>query len=60
MEGGASTTIATVTTAIVAMAQSVATNALDMIAQILPVLAPVVAAIIIAALGYKLVKRFAG
>ena len=40
------------------MAQSVADNALTMIAAILPVLAPVVAAIIIAALGYRLVKRF--
>lgn len=57
---GTTTTISTVTDAIVAMAQSVATNALDMIAQILPVLAPVVAAIIIAALGYRLVRQFAG
>lgn len=60
MEGGSAATISTVTDAIVAMAGDVATNALSMIAQILPVLAPVVAAIIIAALGYRLVKQFAG
>lgn len=58
MEGGATTTISNVTSAIVAMAQSVADASLGMIAQILPVLAPIVAAILVATLGYKLVKKF--
>ena len=53
-------TIQTVTTAIVAMATTVANAALGMISDILPVLAPIVAAIIVAGLGYRLVKRFAG
>lgn len=60
MEGGATNTIASVTTAITNMATSVADNSLGMIAAILPVLAPVVAAVIIAKLGYKLVKKFGG
>ena len=52
------TTTDTVQTAITGMAGSVADGALAMIAAILPVLAPIVAAIIVATLGYRLVKRF--
>lgn len=55
---GGETTTATVQTAITGMAGSVADGALAMIAAILPVLAPIVAAIIVATLGYRLVKRF--
>lgn len=57
MEG--SGTIDTITTAVENMATSVTDAALDMIGGVLPVLAPVTAAIIIATLGLKLVKRFA-
>lgn len=59
MEGGGAATISTVTTAITGMATSIADAGLQMIAAILPVLAPIVAAIIVATLGFKLVKRFA-
>lgn len=52
-------TVSTVSSAITAMATTVADAGLGLIAAILPILAPVVAAIIIASLGYKLVKRFA-
>lgn len=55
----ASATVSTVSAAIVAMAQSVADAGLGLVAAILPILAPIVAAIIIATLGYKLVRRFA-
>lgn len=57
---GETTTISAVTTAIVNMATSISNAGLDLIAQVLPVLAPIVAAIIIASLGYRLVHRFAG
>lgn len=56
---GDSATVSTVSTAITNMATTVADAGLGLIAAILPILAPVVAAIIIASLGYKLVKRFA-
>lgn len=59
MEGGANAMDA-VTTAITGMATSVQTAGLEVIANILPVLATLIAAIIVARLGYKLVKRFAG
>lgn len=58
MENSAST-IADVTTAITGLASTVADNALGMIAAILPVLAPVIAAVILVMLGKTLVKRFA-
>lgn len=48
-----------VITAITSMATTVQTNALSVIGNILPVLAMVVAAIIVAGLGVKLVRRFA-
>ena len=57
MEGGANP-LADVITAITGMASTVATNALSIIAGVLPVLAPVVAAIIVANIGIRLVKRF--
>lgn len=57
MEGGTNAVDAVVT-AITGMASTVATNALNLIAAILPVLAPIVAAVIIATLGFKLVRRF--
>lgn len=59
MEGGASGTIDAITTAVENMATSVTDAALEMIGGVLPVLAPVTAAIIVATLGLKLVKRFA-
>lgn len=52
------TGIAAVTAAITTMAGTVQDNALAVIANILPVLSVVVAAMIVAKLGYKLVKRF--
>jgi hypothetical protein len=59
MESGATTTIDTIVTSVNGMAASVQSAALNMINGILPVLAPVTAAIIIASLGRKLVLRFA-
>lgn len=47
-----------VITAITGLATTVSTNALNVIAAILPVLATVIAAIIVANLGVRLVKRF--
>lgn len=49
-----------IVTAITGMATSVQTSALDVIAAILPVLGVVVAAVIVARLGYRLIKRFSG
>lgn len=57
MEGSANT-VDTVVTAITGMATTVSNAALGLIADILPILAPIVAALIIASLGYRLVKRF--
>lgn len=57
MEGGVNP-MADIITAITGMATTVQTNALSVIAAILPVLATVVAAIIVARLGYRMVKRF--
>lgn len=57
MEGSAAT-VDTVVTAITGMATTVSNAALGLIADILPILAPIVAALIIASLGYRLVKRF--
>lgn len=60
MEGGSTTTsIQSVVTAVEGMASTVASNALGMIQNMLPVLAPVTAAVIIATLGRKLILRFA-
>lgn len=56
---GTTTTIDTIVTSVEGMAASVQSAALNMINGILPVLAPVTAAIIIAGLGRKLVLRFA-
>ena len=47
-----------VITAITGMATTVQTNALSVLAAVIPVLATVVAAVIVANLGFKLVKRF--
>lgn len=58
MEGGANP-MSDIITAITGMATTVQTNALSVIAGILPILATVVAAVIVATLGYRLVKRFA-
>lgn len=58
MEGGAASTMSDIITAITGMATTVQTNALSVISGILPVLATVVAAIIVARLGYRLVKQF--
>lgn len=51
-------TMAAIIEAITNMAQSVATQGLAVIAAVLPVLATVVAAVIVAKLGYRLVRRF--
>lgn len=53
-----STPMDAIITAISGMASSVATGAADMIAAVLPVLGPVVAGIIVATLGYRIIKRF--
>lgn len=55
---GSTATVDTVVTAITGMATTVSNAALGLIADILPILAPIVAALIIASLGYRLVKRF--
>lgn len=55
MEGNAMDAIVT---AITNMATTVQTSALDMIAAVLPVLGVVVAAVIVATLGYRIIKRF--
>lgn len=57
MEGGA-IAMSDVITAITGMATTVQTNALSVIAGVLPVLATVIAAIIVARLGVRLVKQF--
>lgn len=57
MEGGANPMDAVIT-AITNMATTVQTNALSVIGNILPVAAVVIAAIIVATLGVKLVRRF--
>ena len=54
MEGGT----ATIQSAIVSMASTVATDAVNMLVAVIPVLAPIVGAVIVAKLGYKFVKRF--
>lgn len=58
MEGGATSTMDTITTAVTSMAQTVADNGLSVIAAVLPVLATIIAAIIVAQLGVKIVKKF--
>ena len=50
--------LAGITTAITGMATSVQTAGLDVIAAVLPVLGVLVAAIIVARLGYRMIKRF--
>lgn len=49
---------ATVESAVTGLASSVATSGQSMLISILPVLAPLVGAIIVATLGYKLVRRW--
>ncbi len=46
-------------TAITALGTSVATAATGMIGNLVPTLAPVVGGVIVATLGFKLVRRFA-
>lgn len=57
---GGADPMADVITAITGMATAVQTNALSVIAAVLPVLGTVVAAVIVARLGYRLIKRFSG
>lgn len=57
---GETATITTVKTAVTDMATTVQTNVLDIIAQILPIAAVVIAAILVATKGVKLVSRFVG
>lgn len=54
MEGGS----ATIQSAITSMASTIATDATNMLIAVVPVLAPIVGAIIVASLGYRFVKRF--
>ena len=49
---------ATITSAITDMAGTVATDATGMLVAVIPVLAPIVGAVIVATLGYRFVKRF--
>lgn len=49
---------ATIQSAIVSMATTVATDATNMLVAVVPVLAPIVGAIIVATLGFRFVKRF--
>lgn len=53
------TTIDTIVTSVNGMAASVQSAALNMISGVLPVLAPITAAIIVAMLGKRMIKRFA-
>lgn len=48
----------TITTAITGMASTIATDGVNMLISVVPVLAPIVGAVIVAGLGYKFVKRF--
>lgn len=48
----------TISTAISNMASTVATDGQNMLVAVIPVLAPLIGAIILAGLGYKFVKRF--
>lgn len=48
----------TIQSAIVSMATTVATDATNMLIAVIPVLAPIVGAVIVASLGYRFVKRF--
>lgn len=49
---------ATIATAITNMATTVATDGVNMLISVVPVLAPIVGAVIVATLGFKFVKRF--
>lgn len=48
-----------ITTAITSMGTTIATAATGMIGNLVPTLAPVVGGVIVATLGFKLVRRFA-
>lgn len=48
----------TIVSAITSMATTIAGDAVDMLVAVVPVLAPIVGAVIVATLGYKFVKRF--
>lgn len=49
---------ATIATAIGDMAGTVASDAVGMLTSVIPVLAPIVGAVIVAGLGYRFVKKF--
>lgn len=49
---------ATISSAITSMASQIATDATGMLTAVIPVLAPIVGAVIVAGLGFKFVKRF--
>lgn len=49
---------ATIQSAIVQLATDIATQGVDMLVAVIPVLAPIMGAVIVAGLGYKFVKRF--
>lgn len=51
-------TATTVTDAITSMATTIATDGVNMLTSVIPVLAPIVGAVIVASLGYRFVKRF--
>lgn len=55
---GSGTALDGIVTAVTTMGSDVATAVLDMITALLPVFGPVVAAIIVVFLGWRLVKRF--
>lgn len=54
MEGSTST----ITDAITGMATTIANDGVGMLVSVVPVLAPIVGAVIVATLGYRFVKRF--
>lgn len=49
---------ATIQSAITDMASTVATDGVNMLIGVVPVLAPIIGAVIVATLGFKFVKRF--
>lgn len=57
-EGGGSATTSNIQGAITDMATTVSNDAVNMLVAVIPVLAPIAGAVIVAGLGYKFVRRF--
>lgn len=56
MEGS----VSTIQTAMTNLATTIATDGVNMLGAIVPAAAPIIAAVVVAGLGYKFVKRFTG